>query len=91
MIHRIFVRELSNHTYGNASGVGMADMVTDRLVNQVDLNATYINTITSSSPGCARIPMHFATDRECIEKIGRTSGKLDPADCASGAFATRWS
>ena len=77
VIHRIFVRNLSNHTYGNASGVGMADIVTDRLVSRVDLNATYINTITSSSPGCARIPMHFATDRECIEKIGRTTGKLD--------------
>ncbi len=78
-IERIFVRDLSRNTYGNASGVGMADVVADRLVAKVDLNATYINTITSSSPGCARIPMHYATDRECIEKIGRTSGKLDPA------------
>ncbi len=28
--------------------------------------------------------MHFATDRECIEKIGRTMGKLDPATLRIG-------
>ncbi len=84
VIHRIFVRSLSRHTYGNASGVGLADVVNERLVSQMDLNATYINTITSSSPGCARIPMHYDTDRECIEKIGRTTGKLDPSGLRIG-------
>ncbi len=47
-------------------------------------SATYINTLTSSTAACARIPMHFATDRECIEKIGRTMGKLDPATLRIG-------
>ncbi len=84
VIHRIFVRDLSSHTYGNASGIGMADVVTDRLVSKVNWNATYINTLTSSSPACARIPMHFATDRECIEKIGKTCGKLDPSQLRIG-------
>ncbi len=54
-IQRIFVRDLSPHTYGNASGFGMADIVTKRLVNKVDLNATYINTLTSSTPACGGI------------------------------------
>lgn len=76
-ITRIFVRELSANTYGNASGVGMADIVTDRLVAAIDLKPLYINTLTSLSPACARIPMHFATDRECIERIAKTCGKDD--------------
>ena len=76
-ITRIFVREMSPYSYGNASGVGMADIVTDRLVDAIDLRPLYINTLTSLSPACARIPMHFATDRECIERIAKTCGKDD--------------
>ena len=78
-IERVFVRGLSNHSYGNAAGIGMADVVTDRLVNSIDLNATYINTLTSSTPLCAKMPMHFATDKECIERISTTCGKFDQA------------
>ena len=83
-IHRIFVRGLSKHSYGNASGIGMADVVTERMVESVDLHPTYINTVTSASPACARIPMHYPTDRECMEKIGRTTGKLDSSKLRIG-------
>ena len=38
-IERIFVRDLSELTYGNAVGLGMADVVTDRLVNAHRLDA----------------------------------------------------
>jgi hypothetical protein len=83
-IERIFVRDLSANTYGNASGIGMADIVTDRLVEKIDLNATYINVLTSSAPRCAGIPMHFASDRECIERIGKTCGRLDDSELRIG-------
>ena len=33
---RIFVRDLSELTYNSAVGLGMADVVTDRLVNRID-------------------------------------------------------
>ena len=36
---RIFVRNLSEHTYNSAVGLGMADVVTDRLVNRIDWDA----------------------------------------------------
>jgi len=80
----VFVRGLSSQSYGNAAGIGMADVVTDRLVNSIDLNATYINTLTSSTPGCAKMPMHFATDKECIERISTTCGKFDQASLRIG-------
>jgi hypothetical protein len=83
-IERVFVRSLSSQSYGNAAGIGMADIVTDRLVNMIDLNSTYINTLTASSPGCGAIPIHFPTDKECIERIAATCGKLDPAEVTIG-------
>jgi hypothetical protein len=76
-IERIFVRGLSANTYGNAVGVGLADIVTDRLVNGIDSSPTYINAITSSTLPPARIPIHFPADRECLEKVMPTVGKFD--------------
>jgi hypothetical protein len=76
-IERIFVRDLSANTYGNAVGVGLADIVTDRLVNSIDPSPTYINAITSSTLQPARIPIHFPTDRECLERLMPTVGKFD--------------
>jgi hypothetical protein len=79
-IGRIFVRSLSSNSYGNAVGVGMADVVTDRLVDAIDWTPTYINSLTASSPTGCRLPIHFPTDRECLEKIGLTVGKFDSRD-----------
>jgi hypothetical protein len=76
-IDRIFVRSLSANTYGNAVGVGLADMVTDRLVNAIDPSPTYINALTASTLPPTRIPMHFPTDRECLERLMPTVGKFD--------------
>ena len=80
-IQRIFVRDLTNNTYGNAIGVGFADIVTDRLVAQIDYHATWVNGLTSSTTQPGATPMHFAEDRTCIEKILPTCGKLDVSEC----------
>ncbi len=79
-IHRIFVRDLSELTYNNAVGIGMADVITDRLLSRVDWNATQINSLTASTPTAIRTPIHFPTDRECLEKIWPTVGKFNQAD-----------
>ena len=39
----IFVRGLSAHTHGNASGIGLADFTTARLVKAMNYQATVIN------------------------------------------------
>src|SRR5581483_6374278 len=49
-IERIFVRDLSDLSYNNAVGLGMADVVTDRLVNRIDWVPTHINSLTASTP-----------------------------------------
>jgi hypothetical protein len=75
--HRIYLRALSSNTYHNAVGLGMADVVHDRLVEDVDWRPTYINSLTASTPAAIRTPIHFSSDEECLDKISRTVGKLE--------------
>ena len=79
-ITRIFVRDLSEATHGNAAGIGMADFTTKRLVDKIDHPATQINCITSMAPEDSRIPIAFETDREAISTAFETSGVLNVAD-----------
>ncbi|MCP5116168.1 MAG: hypothetical protein GY953_35525, partial [bacterium] len=79
-IERIFVRELSDRSYGSAVGIANADIVTDRLVAAIDPRPTNVNALTASVPGTARVPMHYPTDRECLEKLFPTVGKFRGTD-----------
>lgn len=83
-IHRIFVRDLDPRTYGNAMGIGMADVTTDRLVQQIDWAPTRINALSSGIPSRIRVPAHFPSDRECVQWIAGTAGRLDPAQVTYG-------
>ncbi len=65
-ISRIFVRDLTAATAGHASGLGMVDFTTERLVKKINMQATAINALISSCPEEAKIPMYFKTDREAI-------------------------
>jgi len=81
---RLFVRELSANGYGNAVGLGMADVTTDRLVSRVNWEPSYINSLTASNPGGVRTPIHFSTDRECLERLAPTAGKVDLGEVTWG-------
>jgi hypothetical protein len=63
----IYVRGLSNKTHGNASGIGLADFTSTRLIESMDYRATVINCLTAGYPEGAFLPVHFATDREVID------------------------
>jgi hypothetical protein len=76
-IERIFVRNLSELTYNSGVGLGIADVVTDRLVNRIDWEPTWVNSLTANTPASIRTPIHFPTDRECLERIAPTVGKMD--------------
>jgi hypothetical protein len=67
-IYRIFVRELTKATNGNAIGIGFADFTTTRAVRQCNLQASYTNSLTALTPSMMEIPIYFDTDRECIER-----------------------
>jgi hypothetical protein len=74
---RLFVRDLSELTYNSGVGLGLADVVTNRLVDRIDWEPTWINSLTANTPAAIRTPIHFPTDRECLERIAPTVGKVD--------------
>ncbi|MCS6953097.1 MAG: hypothetical protein RMK57_12010 [Bryobacterales bacterium] len=83
-IERIFARDLTELSYGNGVGIGMADVITDRLLAKIDWRPTHINSLTASTPEAIRTPVHFPTDRECLERIAPTVGKLDTREVTIG-------
>ncbi|HLW76207.1 MAG TPA: hypothetical protein VKS01_04460 [Bryobacteraceae bacterium] len=86
-IDRIFLRGLSEHSYGNGVGLGMADVIHDRLLGQIDWHPTHINSLTASSPSAIKTPIHFPTDRQCLEKIWPTCGVHEQKDIRLGWIA----
>jgi hypothetical protein len=83
-IQRVFVRNLSELTYNSGVGIGMADVTTDRLVKRIDWEPTMINSLTANTPAAIRTPIHFPTDRECLERFVPTVGKLDLSEVTLG-------
>lgn len=65
-IHHIYVRSLSKQTQGNGSGIGIAEMCHERVLNQLDIQKTRINSITAGHISAASIPVSFNSDREAI-------------------------
>jgi hypothetical protein len=49
----VTAHRLTAPSHGNASGIGLADVVPAALVADVDLRATYVNAITSGTGGAA--------------------------------------
>jgi hypothetical protein len=79
-IMKIFVRDLTPLSYGNAVGLGMADVITDRLYQKINMRATELNALTASTTAMARTPLHYANDRICLERVVPTLGRLDTRD-----------
>jgi hypothetical protein len=83
-IERIFIRGLSELSYGNAVGIGLADVIHDRVLERIDVNAGRVNARTSGSLAAVRTPLHFASDKECLELLYATVGKFDAKDVTVG-------
>jgi hypothetical protein len=68
-IQYLAVLDLSAASHGNATGVGLADFVTERLAAKIDREATYLNCLTSGGPVRAAVPMTLPDDRSVFEAI----------------------
>ena len=69
---------ITEESYGNAIGIGNADFTTRRLVDRIDMKPTLINAITACSPGMAKVPATYETDREAIETALSCIGLTPP-------------
>ena len=77
---RIFVRDLTEVTHGNATGIGMAEFTTRRLVDKIDYHATYTNVITGQHVSAGAIPLHCDTDAEVLDIALESIGLIAPED-----------
>jgi hypothetical protein len=75
-IGAIVLLDLTEATHGNASGIGLANVTTARLVNKIDFIATYTNAVTATTFGLKRsgIPITMADDRRAMEVAVRACG-----------------
>jgi hypothetical protein len=80
-VQKIVVLDLSEETHGNATGVGLADVITMNLYRQLDVASTYANVITSAYLDGAAIPLIMNTEEEAIKLAVKTAIRVKPADC----------
>ncbi len=76
-VQHIAVLDLTEETHGNCNGLGLADVTTARLVNKIDVDATYPNVVTSTVLCTPMIPLFTRTDEDCIKIALRTCNFID--------------
>ncbi len=74
--HYLTTLRLTEESGGNATGIGMADFVSGKLVSAMDPDKTYINGTTSLAVTGARIPMNFPTDQETLATAVTVASRL---------------
>lgn len=73
-LRHIYVRGLTEATHGNAAGIGLAEFCRSRILDQMDYEATKINSLTAGHVIAAAIPMHFETDRQVLDAAAMQAG-----------------
>jgi hypothetical protein len=77
-IRRIYIRDLTPESEGNAIGMGLADVMHERIARKADLGAMYTNSRAAYGYAAARMPMHFPSDREALEFLLGNLGQPPP-------------
>jgi Lactate racemase N-terminal domain len=77
-ITRLAVLDVSVESRGNALGVGLADLTTDRLVRAIDPTPIRVNCFTSNFLTRARVPISLPTDRDVLTACLDTCWRIDP-------------
>ncbi|MGI6207927.1 MAG: lactate racemase domain-containing protein [Anaerolineae bacterium] len=69
--------DLTEASHGNANGLGLADVITERLLAKTDLNALRVNASACGFWERAKVPVAFPNDARAIEAALRSAG-VDP-------------
>lgn len=79
-IRLIAVLDLTRESHGNASGIGLADLTTRRLIEKLDFGASFTNMCTSGEGGIlkARLPLILPTGEDCVRTAMATCGQPSP-------------
>jgi hypothetical protein len=80
LTQRIVIRDLTNETAGNATGVGNGDVITRRLFDKIQLEKTYPNQLTSRVVVSGKIPLIMDNDELAIKAGLKTTVGRDYRD-----------
>lgn len=76
-VQRTCFLDLSEESHGNSLGVGLANAITKRFFDKIDLEMMYPNCLTSTVLASARIPCVVYSDKEAIQLCIRTCNGID--------------
>ena len=79
-VKAIVVLDLTPATHGNATGIGLADFMTRRLYEKIDLPLTTLNIFTSGGLLRGRLPLVYEDDEEVIDMALRHVFRSHPQD-----------
>jgi hypothetical protein len=91
-ITRIYVQSVTEESHGNAIGIGLADYISQDLVEEIDFEDMYVNITTSGEPRRSKIPFVVPCDATAFiisasmtgvpdlseMRIGRITNTLEP-------------
>lgn len=80
-VNKLVALDLTKESNGNATGIGIADFTTQRLVDQVDWTVTYANGITSTSIQAVKMAVTLSNDLDAIRAAIKTSNVIDFQKC----------
>lgn len=66
-VERIIARDLSDATHGNGVGIGLADIITRRLLDRIDWEVTNTNSLVSGFTIRSMVPYVAESDRVALE------------------------
>ena len=75
-VKRIVVCDLTKKSQGNADGIGIADFVTETLVDKIDFDALHVNALAAGEPERAKIPMALKDSRQAIQSAMESVGEI---------------
>lgn len=78
-VQRTCFLDLSEASHGNALGIGLANCITARLFNKIDMDAMYPNIVTNTVFKSGMLPFVVPTDKEAIQLCIRTTNGVDRA------------
>lgn len=75
----IYVRGLTEPTHGNAIGIGHADLMPRALLEHIDLNKTYMNSLTAKNLAVGKIPLCVDNELQAMQIMLNFRQDTDPA------------
>lgn len=76
-VTRIAVLGLTKKTHGNANGIGMADMSTKKVMDEMMLEKGYANALTSTVTDVIKLPMILENEELAVKAAIKTCNAFD--------------